>query len=69
MWLTLFLELLLMVLEPAQKSHVGSETLLHKVGSNEDASDLSRGNCDAPIWLIMWYVWVCDESHIGHILG
>ena len=23
---------------------------------------------DMPIWLIVWYVWVCDESHIGYLL-
>ena len=27
---------------------VGSETLLHKVGLNEDVRDLSGGDCDAP---------------------
>ena len=21
------------------------------------------------IWLIVWCVWVCDESHIGYLLG
>ena len=47
---------------------MGSETLPHKVGPNEDVRDLSGGDCDAPIWLIMWYVWVCDESHIGYLL-
>ena len=26
-------------------------------------------SCDAPIWLIVWYVWMCDESHIGYLLG
>ena len=25
--------------------------------------------CNAPIWLIVWCVWVCDESHIGYLLG
>ena len=24
---------------------------------------------DSLIWLIVCIVWVCDESHIGHILG
>ena len=48
---------------------VGLETLSHKVGSNEDVRDLSGGDCDAPIWLIVWCVWVCDESHIGYLLG
>ena len=27
---------------------VGSETLPHKVGPNEDVRDLSGGDCDAP---------------------
>ena len=27
------------------------------------------GDCDAPIWLIVWCVWVCDQSHIGYLLG
>ena len=26
-------------------------------------------NCDAPIWLIVWCVWVCDKFHIGYLLG
>ena len=34
-------------------THVGSETLPHKVGSNEDIRDLSGGDYDAPIWLIV----------------
>ena len=25
--------------------------------------------CDTPIWLIVWCVWVCDESHIEYLLG
>ena len=25
--------------------------------------------CDAPIWLIVWDVWMCDESHIEYLLG
>ena len=58
-----------MVSEPAQKPHVGSETLLYKVGPNEDVRDLSEADCDVSIWLIVWYVWVCDESHIGYLLG
>ena len=49
MWLSLFLGLLHMVSEPAHLSHVGSETLPHKVGPNEDIRDLSGGDCDAPI--------------------
>ena len=36
--------------------------------TNEDVRDLSGGDCDAPIWLIVWCVWVSDESHFGHIL-
>ena len=40
-----------------------------KVGPNEDVRDLSEGDCDAPIWLIVWCVWVCDESHIEYLLG
>ena len=43
---------------------VGSETLPHKVGPNEDVRDLSGEDCDTLIWLIVWCVWVCDESHI-----
>ena len=46
-----------------------SETLPHKVGPNEDVRDLSVGDCDTPIWLIVWCVWVCDESHIEYLLG
>ena len=38
-------------------------------GPNKDIRDLSEGDCDAPIWLIVWCVWVCDESHIGYLLG
>ena len=48
---------------------MGSETLPHIVGPNEDVRDLSGGDCDVPIWLIAWCVWVCDESHIGYLLG
>ena len=48
---------------------MGSETLPHKVGPNEDDRDLSGGEYDTPIWLIVWCVWVCDESHIGYLLG
>ena len=48
---------------------MGSETLPHKVGPNEDVKDLSEGDCDAPIWLIVWCVWVCDECHIEYLLG
>ena len=48
---------------------MGSETLPHKVGPNEDVRDLSEGDCDAPIWLVVWCVWVCDESHIEYLLG
>ena len=56
-------------IELAWYPYVGSETLPHKVGLNEDVRDLSGGDCDALIWLIMWCVWVCDESHIGYLLG
>ena len=49
MWLALFLGSLYMVSEPAQQSRVGLETLLHKVGSNEDVKDLSGGDYDIPI--------------------
>ena len=48
MWLALFLWSLHMVSEPAQYSHVGSKTLRHKVGPNENMRDLSEGDCDAP---------------------
>ena len=48
---------------------MGSKTLPHKMGLNEDVRDLSEGDCDAPIWLIVWCVWVCDEFHIGYLLG
>ena len=48
---------------------VGSEILPHKVGPNEDVRDLSEGDCDAQIWLIVWCVWVYDEFHIGYLLG
>ena len=41
----------------------------YKVGSNKDVRDLSGGDYDIPIWLIMWCVWVCDKSHIGYLLG
>jgi len=33
---------------------VGSETLPHKVGPNEDIRDLSRGDCDSQ------FDWLCD---------
>ena len=26
-------------------------------------------SCDAQIWLIVWCVWVCDESYIGYLLS
>ena len=51
-----------------ERNELGAETQLHKVGPNEDVRDLSRGDCDASIWLIIWCVWVCDESHIGYLL-
>ena len=40
-----------MVSESTEQSHVGSETLPHKVGPNEDVRDLSGGDYDTPIWL------------------
>ena len=49
MWLAFFLESLHIVSEPAWKFRVGSKTLPHKMGHNEDVSDLSGGDCDAPI--------------------
>ena len=49
MWLTFFLGSLHMVSEPAWEPRVGSETLLNKVGPNENVKDLSGGDCDAPI--------------------
>ena len=52
-----------------KKNELGSETQPHKVGPNEDVRDLTGGDCDAPIWLIIWCVWVCDESHIEYLLG
>ena len=48
---------------------MGLETLPHKVGPNGDVRDLSGRDCDAPIWLIVWYVWVYDEFHIGYLMG
>ena len=39
------------------------------MGPNEDIRDLIGGDYDTPIWLIVWYVWVYDESHIGYLLG
>ena len=48
---------------------MSSETLPHKVGPNEDVRDLSRGDYNSPIWLIVWYAWVCNESHIGYLQG
>ena len=47
---------------------MGSETLPHKVGLNEDVRDLGGGDCDTPISLIVRCVWVCNESHIGYLL-
>ena len=49
MSLAFFLESLHIVSEPAWNLHVGSKTLPHKMGPNEDVSDLSGGDCDAPI--------------------
>ena len=34
-------------------TRMGLETLLHKVGPNEDVRDLSGGDCDTPIGLIV----------------
>ena len=48
---------------------MGLETLSHKVGPNEDVRDLSEQDCDTPILLIVWYVWVCHESQIGYLQG
>ena len=45
------------------------KTLPHKVGPNKGVRDLSGGDCNTPIWLIAWCVWVCDESHIVYLLG
>ena len=49
MWLALFLRLLHMVSEQAQKSRVDSETLPHKVDPNEDVRDLSGGDYETTI--------------------
>ena len=38
------------------------------MGPNEDVKDLSGEDCDISIWLIVWCVWVCNESHIGYLL-
>ena len=48
---------------------MGSETLSHKMGPSEDVRNLSQGDCDAPIWLIVCCVWMCDDSHIRYLLG
>ena len=47
----------------------GLRGITHKVGSNEDVRDLSGRDWDTPIWLIVWCVWMCHESHIGYVLG
>ena len=65
MWLALFLKSLHMISESAQKSRVGSETLPHKVSPNKDVRDLSEGDYDVSIWLIVWCVLVCEESHFS----
>ena len=49
MWLVLFLGSLHMVSEPGRGPYLGSETLPHKMGLNEDVRDLSGGDCDATI--------------------
>ena len=43
------------------------KTLSHKVGPNEDVRDLSGVECVAQIWLIVWCVQMCDESHIEYL--
>ena len=43
----------------------GLRDTTYKVSPNEDVRDLSGGDCDAPIWLIVWCVWMCDESQSG----
>ena len=48
---------------------MGLEILPYKVGPNDDVRDLSEGDCDVPIWLIVWCVWMCDEFHIGYLLS
>ena len=48
MWLALFLGSLHIVSEPAWQSSVGSKTLPHKVGPNENVRDLSGGDYDTP---------------------
>ena len=39
-----------------ERNELGLETQSHKVGPNEGVRDLSGGDCDAPIWLIVWCV-------------
>ena len=49
MWLALFPWVVTYGIRAGPVTRVGSETLLHKVGSNEDVRDLSEGDCDAQI--------------------
>ena len=56
----------------SQKSSDFSATLL--TTQKEIINDLERMGieivmCDAPFWLIVWCVWMCDKSHIGYLLG
>ena len=44
---------------------MGSETLLHKVDPNKDVRDLSGGDYDAPIWLIVWLCGCVMSSTSG----
>jgi len=48
---------------------MGLMTLPYKVAPNENIRDLSGGDCDLPICMIVCCVWVCDKSYIKHILG
>ena len=48
---------------------MGSKTLSHKVGPNEDIKDLSGGDCDAPNLIDCVMCVGVDESHIGYLLG
>ena len=47
----------------------GLRDTTHKMGPNEDIRDLIGRDYDTPIWLIVWCVWVYDESYIGYLLG
>ena len=37
--------------------------------STTNCPNLCEVSCDASIWLFVWCVWVCNESHIGYLLG